>query len=495
MALTSSTPTILPPAAGEDLDLAAADAAAEKMLAESRSKNGNFRVDVSPDRENDLDAAFAAVNGTDPKTGEVAERELGLENGGVKRRLEGSPEPKQETEAEKTAREFEEEKAAAEKAAGTAPAPAPTTPTPPPAAPDGKPARKGLLGEVLEEKTPAGTEADDPKRAYDDLKLRSDASEKTKESFEHQRARAIERETAVRTQLEERNRKLVELEAQITELSQKVGALTPETESELKELREFRALHDVSARPEFRERYDSRIEANNAAIHALLKSENMSDENIAKFKRLPEEARDVYLEKHVYPNLTPGQRRTIEGKLIANTSLAEERAQALAAARTDSDKILSEQKEAPRKLQQERNTAIANHLKPYLPQLPYLHTRVVPPTATAAEKTEIEAHNKLAVELQDNLRTAILDDSPQTRAESALAVVVARGLSNQIKAIAAERDSLKARLAAIDKASATGGRLGRSAAPVQTNAPAKPASVADDSGDVIDRLFNENQRP
>ncbi len=259
----------------------------------------------------------------------------------------------------------------------------------------------------------------------------------------------------------------------------------------MKELREFRAIHDVEARPEFKQKFDARISANQESIFKLLKDEGLPDAHLDALKKMSDDARDTYLEKYVYPNVSAAQRRFIESKLVENVSVSEERKQAIAAARADSEKIISEQREAPKKQLIARDTAVATHIKPFLSQLPYLHDREVTATATPAEKAEIEAHNKFAAELRDNLRTAIVDDSPEVRAEAALAVPISRALARQIKAIAAERDTLKAKLAAIDRASATGGRLGRSASLPGAPAPVKPATTTDDSSDVLDRLFAE----
>lgn len=464
-------------------DVASADAAAEAMAAAQR--NGGqaapptLRPDVSQARLDDLDTAFEEATGQDASTGDIVDpTKVGRENNGVRVPLRGEP-----TAAEKAA---ETQKLADEKAAADADKLEADRATAEDAAKKSaaKPARKGLLGDVIEgdeEKT------DDPAKAYDDIKLRTDASDKTKESFENQRQRAIQRETAVSQKLQEEQAKRLDLEARLTELEKTKGQLPENAAKELKELREFRAAHDVAGRPEFKQKFDDQIAANENAVYELFKKEGMADELIAKLRRLDEAKRDDYFEKHVYPKLTAQQRRIVESKLMSNTTLAEEKSKALDSARADADKILSEQRTLPAKQVMERDNAVLAFIKPTLAKLDYMHVVEIPATATEAQKKEFEARNAFALELQQNLKTGIIDDSPEVRAEAALAIPIARHLSRALKFTLARAEAAEKKLAAITAAGATG-RLGRSAAPGAAGAAPAP-KVAGDSEDVIDQLF------
>ena len=184
-------------------DLAAADAAAENLLRNSRA--GSI-PNIDPARESALDDAFSAVTGTTAPEGE-----LGRDNGGVPVPLPGAPEadPVQKPE----------------------PKPDPvqkTDPKPDPAPkPDVKPAasttRKGLLDDVIDE--PAPEPENKPEKAYDDIKLRSDASPKTQETFDAVKARAVERENVVREELNRAIAAKQELEAKLADVEKKVGAV------------------------------------------------------------------------------------------------------------------------------------------------------------------------------------------------------------------------------------------------------------------------------
>lgn len=471
--------------ASDGADLANADAAAEAMLRQSRSPgSASIKPDISPQRSNDLDAEFEKISGQklDGSAPNPTKEELehGRENGGVKQRMQGEP-TAEELQAEADKQAAADQKAAdATKAAEVAEADKAAKAA---AKKDGP---KGLLDDVLGDETVA-EKKDDPSKAYEEIKLRSDASDATRTSFEKQRALAIQRETAVSEKLAAEQAKRLELEGQITELQKTSNKVTPEIEAELKELREFRAVHDVASRPEFKAQFDTRITANDTAMYDFFKAQKMPDDRIAALKALSEDQRVEYIETHVLPKLSPVQRRMVESKLIDNVAAVNDRSKALDAAKVDADKILAAQREAPRVALIARDNEVINRVKVVLPNLPYMHVQEIPSTATDIEKAQIEARNKFALELQGNLKQAIIDDSPSVRAEAAIAIPIARYLSRELKMATARMEAAEAKLAAITKAGATG-RLGRSAALPGAGPTPAPKTTAS-SSDSIDDLF------
>jgi len=451
-----------PPAAGDDGILASADAAAERMASAQRSGQAGASDtitesnNIAPERESALDKAFREAAQNEPTPGSDTEESVGRTNKGVKVPIEGEPTPEELAAAER--KSVETQKKAAE--------------------PD--PANKS-------ETTDRKPDADDPKKAYDDIKLRSDASPKTQETFDAVKNRAAERETQVRTQLAEVQTKLNDYEAKIADFEKRAGQPTEETAAELKELREFRALHDVGSRPEFKQKFDGRIDTNNKTIYSLFKEKAMSDSVIGKLQALSEDARAAYIEKNVFPHLTPSERRLVEAKLFDNVTAQDERRQALEVAKADADKIIAEQRTAPQKTAQERTNAIIGILSPIVNKMPYLQLAEIPPTASEAEKKELQAHNEFATALQEDLKFAIVDDSPKTRAEAALAIPIARYYSTQYKTVLARAEAAEAKLAKITAASATGRRLGQSTSSQPSSAPV--AKTTDDSSDAVDNLF------
>lgn len=448
-------------------ELAAADTAAENL---KRNGNDVTLSGVDPSREAALDDAFASVP---QPTGEEAE--LGKENGGVERPLPGKP---KDEPAEKQAAEPKK-------------AEAPTKPKEEPASKaETKPAeekkRRGLLDDVLDE--PAAKPEDAPEKAYEDIKLRSDASPKTQETFDAVKKRALERENTVRAELQASAAKVTEYEAKLAEIEKKQGALPEDVAAELKEHREFRALHDVSSRPEFKQKFDSRIDANFGFMYEMFKQEGWTDDKVKALQAFPESQRIEFIEKKILPHLTDGQRRAVEAKIYDNVNIAGEKAKALEAARTDAEKILAEQRALPLKQQQQQDTEFAGVLRPRLQKLAFIFPKEVPTTATSAQKAEIEAHNVRALEYQEDVTRAIKDKSPETRSEVILAVPLARHLKRENLALLARAEAAEAKLAAITKAGGTG-RLGKAAAP-DTGTPAtRPAATNGD--DAVDQLFQQ----
>ncbi len=453
-----------PPGGDSSPDLAAADRAAENLL----RKGGDVTLaGIDPARESALDEAFAAVT---PDSSDPAE--LGRENGGVKPQVPGTPDPKPTAEPDP------------EPAPEPKPEPKPAAPAP---KPEAKPARKGLLDDVIDE--PAAPAPETPEQAYDKIKLRSDASPKTVESFTAQRNLALQRESAVRAELEAATKAKLELEAKLTEFEKNKGALPEEVAKELKEHREYRALHDVSSRPEFKEKFDSKIDANYDSIYTLFKQEGFTDDKIAALKNMPETQRIQFIEGKVIPLLTDGQKRVVSAKIYENVNISEEKQKALDAARTDAEKILAEQREAPAKVRAQQDQEFAGVLRPKLQKLPFVYLKEIPSTATPAEKAELEAHNAFALELQDDIRRALAPETPEIRAEVISAVPIARYQSRQLKLVTARAEAAEAKLKAIAAAGNTG-RLGKSAAaPVTPAAPQRGTDVA--AVDAVDALFSE----
>lgn len=453
----------------EDADRVAEIAAAAARAGRPDRTPGPLEIDET--RGSELDAAFAEVSQNAPP---APEGDLGLQNGGVPRPVEGAP-----------------------KKPADAPAPAPDKPAGPPASadkPDDPPAdpdaSKGLLdtllaGEKAGDKPAPTAPAKDP---YEDHKLRADASERTKETFEKLKTIARERE-------EQANKRASEAETQLKELQTKVAELEKRTvpddvKKELEELRQFRATFDAEHSPEFKQRFDGRIEGNYEAIYTRLKAHALPDDQIALLKGMSpadrEEAISGFLDK-----LPAGSRRFIELKLADNLNAQEERQKAVAEVKSKADKYLEEQRQRPVQQTQERDAAVAGILKPVVTKLAFLHPQEVPANASAEEKKAIESFNQNAFIYQEALKRAIVDDSPEVRAEAALAVPLARHLQFENRRLTAELTALRKEIDGIKAASKTS-RLSRTVASPAAAAPAQKAAPAnEESGDALDRLFAE----
>lgn len=120
--------------------------------------------------------------------------------------------------------------------------------------------------------------------------------------------------------------KITDLEKKLAEESPKAEELKKQIETLSAELLQYRRQYEIDNDPSIKERFDKRVENANNDIYALLKSEQMSDENIAMLKEMggyvkfieksPDAAEQVY-------NALPFNKRTQLQLLIADMEVAE----------------------------------------------------------------------------------------------------------------------------------------------------------------------------
>lgn len=449
--------------------IAAADAAAEEAV---KNRSTEFSREIDSARESALDDAFAEAS---KKTG-PAEGELGFENGGVRPPVEGTPKdedcPPGAAEAD-AVEKAEKDKADADKAEADRVA-AEKAGTPP--------ARKSLLDDLAGTQPGQQTPPADP---YD-IKLRSDASPKTRETFEQLKTLAKQREEAAKTEATAAKQSLEELQTKVAELEKRT--VPDEVQGELKELRAFRAQFDTANDPEFRKKYDTRVDQNYESIYNKLKYHQLPDAELAKLKAYSPDKRDAAIEKFL-ELLPQGDKKFIEAKLFDNVNVADERDRALQEARTKADELLAKRKGEPAQQIQQRDAAVANLLKPAVAKLDWLHKKDIPANAAPEDKKKLEAWNKSAENYVDSLRRAIVDDTPEVRAEAAIAVPLAFYFRSAYSEQKERADKLQAKLDSIGVASATS-RTARSTASSGAALPAAPVNHAS-AEEALDALFEE----
>jgi hypothetical protein len=309
-----------------------------------------------------------------------------------------------------------------------------------------------LLGkeDKVETKPETPTEED----PYDKVKLRSDASEKTKNTFEELKRTAKERETKARTEAEQARKELLELRAKVDELSKKT--VPDNIEAELRELREFRATFDAERDPEFQQKFSSRLEQNNGTIFEALKRNGLKDELVEQVKAMPYDQQVEQIARWA-EKLSPRDKLLITARLADNENIESDRQSALRDIKSKADQILAEKRNAPIRNQDQFVEEAVRTLKPVLPQVPFLHPKELPANATPAIKAEIDRHNAAAAESQKMLLTFLQDDSARTRSILALAGVLAPRYQAQLKEAEGRVKALEKELSSIREA----GRLSK----------------------------------
>lgn len=458
----------------------ASDRAAEELA--KRNKD-DIRPSIDPSREAELDAHFQAhieKQGNTPAA-VINPENFGRENGGVKIQLEGTPKEEKPTEEIETVPPGD---------TGTNP---PATPGIPPVTPPVAPAAddkpKGLLDGLLakpaaEAAAPAAEKPAATEDPYGTVKLRSDASPKTRETFDELKRVAKEREAAARQEAEAAKQSLSELQNKVAELEKRT--VPDEVQNELKELRAFRAQFDTQNDPEFRSKFDARVDQNYESVYSKLTAHGFPASELAKLKAFSQADRDAAIE-NLLPKLPSLDRKYIEAKLFDNVNISEQREKALLEARQNADKLLAERKQAPAVQTAQRDAAVAEVLRPVLPKIPWLHVKEIPPTTAPEEKKRLEADNAFALQMQEALKTAIVDDSPRIRAEAAIAVPLAQYYQREFAKANERAESLQKQLDQIRSAGALS-RTARSVASPNA-APAHEKEVPTNAADALDQLF------
>ena len=351
---------------------------------------------------------------------------------------------------------------------------------------DGNDILKKLLGapETPEPK-PESSQEPTPEDPYDKVKLRSDASERTKDTFESLKKTAKERESKARSEAEQARREVQELRARLEEVSKKT--VPDNVEAELKELREFRATFDAERDPNFQQKFTSRLEQNNSTIFETLKKNGLKESLVEQVKSLPYDQQVEQIARWA-EKLSPRDKLLVTARLADNENVESDRQSALREIKAKADQILAERKAAP-------DTFVAEAvktLKPFIPQIPFLHPKEIPANATPAVKAELEKHNAIAADSQSALLNFLNDQSPKTRSILALAGVLAPRYQAQLRDAEARIKTLEAELGNIREA----GRLSKTTRSSGTAERAAPkVNIFDTSADeALDAAWENMQR-
>lgn len=325
-----------------------------------------------------------------------------------------------------------------------------------------------LLGKEVAPKP--DTKPADPKPdedPYKDIKLRSDASDKTKTTFEDLKRSAREREARARADADAAKKEAAELKQKLEEAAKKSA---PEGyEKELQELREFRATFDAERDPVFNKKFEERRERNNSTIFETLKRNGLKDDVIEKVKALPYDQQVEQISRWA-DKLQGRDKLAVSGRLADNENVEADRQAALAEVKTKATEILAKKGEAPARSQEAFVQEAVATLKPVLPKLEFLHPKDIPATATPKEKADLEKHNAGAIESQRLLLGFLQDDSAKSRSLLALAGILAPRYRAELQAVKAELEAARKELGSIREA----GRLSKTSRSSATAAGAAP---------------------
>ncbi len=333
-----------------------------------------------------------------------------------------------------------------------------------------------LLGKPTPPKEEPPKEEPKPEKdPYEDHKLRADASDRTKTTFEDLKRTAREREAKAKQEAEAARKEAAELKAKLEEAGKKTVA--PEVEQELKDLREFKATFAAEQDPEFNKKFEERRERNNTTIYETLKRNGLKEDTLKQLREMPYEQQIDQISRWA-DKLQGRDKLAVTGRLADNELLEADRQAALAEVKAKAAEILAKKSDAPKVEQETFVKEAVETLKPVLPQLTFLHPKEIPATATPKEKADLEKHNAGAVEAQRMLLGFLQDNSPRSRSLLALAGVLAPRYRVELQQVKAELEAARKELGSIREA----GRLSKTARSSGTAANAGPKIDIFDTG-------------
>jgi hypothetical protein len=183
-------------------------------------------------------------------------------------------------------------------------------------------------------------------------------------------------------------------------------------ETELKELREFRAKLDVDADPEFK-KFDEQIKANDEAIYARMLAAGLTQKHVDEVKAAGGPKAIDWDE--VASKMPVGLKRFIDAKLVENETLADKKARTLDETKKNATEYLQNKQAAAESVRTETTKAAQANIDELIPKLGWFEVRKPKDGASDAEKAAVTEHNKIVEEAQGFLKQAVADDSPQAR--------------------------------------------------------------------------------
>ncbi len=339
------------------------------------------------------------------------------------------------------------------------------------------------------ETTPApvvAEETDPTLKAFDEVKLRADASIKTKDTFANLKKISTE---AVRAERAEK----IQLRKELDELRSKPAApsneLSDDVKTELENLRKFKAEFDIENDPEFKKQIEARVEPRKAsnydAIYAVLRAHSLPESEVKALKELSESDRVSSIGDFV-AELPRISKMKIEAKLLDNLNLDDERQRAITEARDKAATNRAQFREAPEKIREQSQVELKQAAEQFRSHDVFKKAEILA-TVPPEDRKRIEASNAHADKLNKLYDEVINDATPKGRAEAAFGLVLAHHFKAQLDAVTAEKTKLATEISEIKKRGSTA-NVGRV---VNVPSTTRPSITNLDAGSSLDALARE----
>ncbi len=267
--------------------------------------------------------------------------------------------------------------------------------------------------------------------------LPPNASPKSSEAFEGIKIRATQEITAKETEIEKLKKDIAERDEKLK------NPVPPEVEKEIKELREWRAKIDVDADPKFKEFDKNADNIREFVYDQLRKSPNVSaDKLIEKIKTLG--GPEMVDWTKIFESLKdPTLENIIKSKVSDIELIKFNKAESIKTAKKNIEQYITDKNAQSEKSLTARRDETKSHLDSFVQKLGFLKPVPDDPKADSAKKSQIEEHNKWVAQVNENIQTALNDDTPETRALMIAGVANLMYLNRIHDGTVAENESLK----------------------------------------------------
>jgi hypothetical protein len=294
------------------------------------------------------------------------------------------------------------------------------------AEPETPPADDEATKKAAAEKAAADEKAAAEKKASDEASLKkhedifkdtpslpANASPKSSEAFTAVKLKAAQEISAREQELEKVRKENEDLKTKVGSVRQ----LTPELETELKELRDFRNRLDVEADPKFKE-FQKTVASSQEFIYAQLrKSPVVDDKVIDEIKKYggPEM---VDLSKLFEKIKDPTLQRLVESKVADIEQAKWNREEAMKSAKANIGQYVSEREKNYEKAATAHRDATKVEFDELLKieGLAWMKPQPIDPKADETTRKNIEGFNAFVTDVKSQLEEAAKDDSPKMRA-------------------------------------------------------------------------------
>ncbi len=320
----------------------------------------------------------------------------------------GTPDPETLDALDKLAAEKtkEKEEAAAKVAAQPQPDPDPN-PNPPPPDEEAAKAKAEAEAKAKEEAAAKQKAADD---LFKDVQLPPGARPKSAEAFAAIKLKAAQEISNLQS-------KLADAEKAVKERDDKLkNPVPPEMESELKELRSFRAKFDIEADPKWKE-YDSKAKATEDFIYAQLKKhpDVITEETLKKIVEYGGPTK-VNMDKILDAINDPATARIVQSKLADLAQISYDKESAVESAKKNSEEYIQQRAKEMTEAGSRHTQATAQHVAGLLSKLDWYSEQKPGEKATEDDKKNLAERNKWFKEVDEQVKAALKDDSPEMRA-------------------------------------------------------------------------------